>query len=254
MRPALQVLACSALTDTGKVRPHNEDYVTVRPEYGLLILADGMGGYQAGEVASRLSCEKVEATLVPLFEAMLPEPGPASPLRIWLHKAIDTANLGVFELAESDPSLNGMGTTLVVAVLRGRELWLAHVGDSRAYLWTASSGLRQLTRDHSLLQEQLDLGLITPEQARVSIHRNLVTRAVGIDPLVEPDVARHVLDAGAVVLLCSDGLTDMLTDDDIAAVLARAPEDLNAAARDLIDQANARGGRDNISVVLARVA
>jgi protein phosphatase len=248
------VLVCSALTDTGKVRPHNEDYVTVRPEFGLMILADGMGGYQAGEVASRLSCETVEATLVPLFETMLPEPGPASPLRVWLHRAIDTANMGVFERAESDPALSGMGTTLLVAVLRGRELWLAHVGDSRAYLWTASSGLRQLTRDHSLLQEQLDMGLITPEQARVSIHRNLVTRAVGIDPLVEPDVARYLLDSGALLLLCSDGLTDMLSDTDIATVLARAPEDLNVAARELIDQANARGGRDNISVVLARVA
>ncbi len=247
-------LSCSALSDTGKVRPHNEDCVLVRPEFGLLVLADGMGGYQAGEVASRISCEQVEAALVPLFEALSPEPGLTSPLRLWLHKAVDTANLAVYERAEADSSLSGMGTTLVVAILRAQELWLAHVGDSRAYSFTQEDGLRQLTRDHSLLQEQLDLGLITPEQARVSVHRNLVTRAVGIDPLVEPDVVRHLLPTGAVVLLCSDGLTDMLSDDDITAVVSSHASNLDAAARQLVDEANARGGRDNISVILARVA
>lgn len=249
-KPSLRALA---LSDVGLVRPHNEDYVLMDCARGLFVLADGMGGYNAGEVASRVACEQVMSALQQSDGADAPEPSSptalASALRQRLERAIDRANMAVLELAQSEPAYEGMGTTLVVAAVTGDALWLAHVGDSRAYRLRAGQ-LLQLTRDHSLLQEQIDLGLITIEQARLSLRRNLVTRAVGIDPLLDSEVHCHEFAPGDLVFLCSDGLTDMLRDADIAAIVIQHRDDLDALAHALVNAANDRGGRDNVSVLL----
>jgi protein phosphatase len=144
----------------------------------------------------------------------------------------------------------GMGTTLVVAVYRGDKLWLGHIGDSRAYRFR-NGHLEQLTRDHSLLQEQIDAGLITAEQAAYSMHKNLVTRAVGVDELVELEIHDYPVEPGDVLLMCSDGLSDMLSDEQITQLL-RTSDSLASAGTMLVQAANAAGGRDNIAVVLVR--
>jgi protein phosphatase len=182
----------------------------------------------------------------------------------WLHEAmghatdtevrramdicVDNANRAIFNAANSNPQYAGMGTTLVVAVFRDSRLLLGHIGDSRGYRWRGGV-LEQITRDHSLLQEQIDAGLITPEQAAVSNNKNLVTRAVGVEDTVLLETHLHQTLPGDWVLMCSDGLSDMLDDDEIAAVL-RGYDSLPAAAEALVQAANDAGGRDNISVIL----
>lgn len=246
-------LRAIALSDVGQVRPHNEDYVLMDGPRGLFVLADGMGGYNAGEVASRVACEQVMRFLQQQPASEQSEQASPTVLawawRQRLEQAVDRANISVLELSQANADYEGMGTTIVVAVVIGDALWVAHVGDSRAYRWRAGH-LLQLTRDHSLLQEQVDLGLITAEQARLSLRRNLVTRAVGIDPLLDTEVHCHEFAPGDVVLLCSDGLTDMLHDPEIAALMLQHRHDLDTLAHALVDAANERGGRDNISVLL----
>ncbi len=160
------------------------------------------------------------------------------------------ANQSILRAAQADPQCNGMGTTLVVAVFQGHCLTLGHIGDSRCYRLRGGA-LARITRDHSLLQEQLDAGLLTPRQAAVATHRNLVTRALGVEEAVQLEVAEHRVEPGDCYLLCSDGLSDMVDDAALAAVLAR-PASLAECASELVRQANANGGRDNISVLLAR--
>jgi protein phosphatase len=165
---------------------------------------------------------------------------------------VDNANRAIFNAANSNPQYAGMGTTLVVVVVRELRLLVGHVGDSRAYRLRAGR-LQQITRDHSLLQEQIDAGLITQEQAAFSANKNLVTRAIGVEDTVLLETHQHELQPGDLVLLCSDGLSDMLDDASIAQVL-QMHESLPAAAAALIEAANDAGGRDNISVVLVRVS
>jgi protein phosphatase len=163
---------------------------------------------------------------------------------------VDNANRAIFNAANSNPQYAGMGTTLVVALFRDNRLLVGHVGDSRAYRLRGGR-LQQITRDHSLLQEQIDAGLITPEQAAFSANKNLVTRAVGVEDTVLLETHQHDVQPGDVYLLCSDGLSDMLDDDTIAQILqAQAP--LDAACKALIEAANDAGGKDNISVILVR--
>jgi protein phosphatase len=169
-----------------------------------------------------------------------------------LQQFIASANKGIYEAAQERPECAGMGTTIVAAVFCGNRVSIGHIGDSRCYRLRGDK-LEQLTRDHSLLQEQIDAGLLTPEQARHSINKNLVTRALGIEAIVPADVSEYRLEAGDIYLLCSDGLTDMIAPNVVQSVLEEKRDDLAQAASRMVELANQNGGRDNISVILVRV-
>ena len=243
------ILEFFAVTDTGRARRNNEDSVAVDEAGRIAVLADGMGGYNAGEVASGMASERVKGELGQRLKSLGATPS-ESEMKSALLDAVDSANREVYDAAMSHPEYAGMGTTLVVAVYRGERLWLGHIGDSRGYRFR-NGHLEQLTRDHSLLQEQIDAGLITPEQAAYSMHKNLVTRAVGVDEVVDLEIHDYPVEAGDLLLMCSDGLSDMLSDEQIEQLL-RANDSLPTAVAALVQAANAAGGRDNIAVVLAR--
>jgi serine/threonine protein phosphatase PrpC len=249
---ALRLEHCYAL-DPGRSRQNNEDAVLVDSKLGLYLLADGMGGYNAGEVASELAVQTLLSEMQHWASGQFPSP---QAKQLAAHQALvraaQEANQVVYMASVSKPELNGMGTTLVLAMHNGPQVLIGHIGDSRAYRFRHDR-LQQLSRDHSLLQEQLDAGLLSPEDARHAAHRNLVTRAVGVEPDVELEVHEHALMAGDLLLLCSDGLTDMVADSDIA-LLLRSNENLQIAAKALITAANLAGGRDNISVILVRAS
>jgi serine/threonine protein phosphatase PrpC len=239
-------LRFAARTDSGRVRTHNEDAFSLRPDLGFAIVADGMGGYSAGEIASGIAT----SVLTEALEERLRDPkalrgSDSRQLHRLMVDCIEHASASIFEAARREPSYQGMGTTLVAALFHPHGLSIAHVGDSRAYR-LRDGKLEQLTRDHSFLQEQIDAGLITVEQARNSQDRNLVTRAMGVEP--EVDVR-----TGDLYLICSDGLTEMLSDRRIEAELKRATSDLDIVCQALIDAANERGGLDNICVALVAV-
>jgi protein phosphatase len=237
-------------TDTGRARNNNEDSVAVDEPSALVVLADGMGGYNAGEVASSMATAFIKTELGRwLSEAS--EAATDADVRRAMDICVDNANRAIFNAANSNPQYAGMGTTLVVGVFRDGRLLMGHVGDSRAYRLRAGR-LNQITHDHSLLQEQIDSGLITAEQAAFSANKNLVTRAVGVEDTVLLETHLHDVLPGDTYLLCSDGLSDMIDDESIAQLL-QGGESLSEAASALIDAANDAGGKDNISVVLARV-
>lgn len=237
-----------SLSDRGLVRPNNEDAVRVEPELGLAVLADGMGGYNAGEIASAMSIEQVVQTVRPaLAGGTLP---PARNTRHWLQAGIEAANRAVYQASQGNAAWRGMGTTLVVAAFQGHRLTVGHIGDSRVYRFRQGQ-LVLLTRDHSLLQEQIDAGVVAPEMARNVQYKNLVTRAIGVAPEVAADIAEHTIEAGDTYLICSDGLNDMLTDAHMAHVLRRE-KSLATAGAVLLREANAAGGRDNVSLVLVQ--
>ena len=238
-----------AAVDAGRARSNNEDSVAIDPEAGLAVLADGMGGYNAGEVASQMATTLIRDELGP----WLREAGHGAEdaeVRQALDLCVDRTNRAIFEASGANPHYAGMGTTLVVAAFSPPRLLMGHVGDSRAYRLRGGR-LQQITRDHSLLQEQIDAGLITPEQAYFSAHKNLVTRAVGVEDNVLLELHQHDVQAGDMYLMCSDGLTDMLDDGSIGRLLQR-PDPLPTIATALVDAANDAGGRDNISVILVR--
>ena len=243
-------------TDPGRVRSHNEDSIGTDTEIGLAILADGMGGYNAGEVASGIAVAVVSSeTKRVLSGSRLTDVDPATGLTEaeQIAKASSTkANMSIFEAARSQPQYSGMGTTLVVALFFDNRICVAHVGDSRLYRMRGDS-FEQISRDHSLLQEQIDSGMITKEDAKLSQNKNLVTRALGIDSEVDTEV--HVYDTklGDIYLLCSDGLSDMVEDEDMQLTLSSLQTNLQLAADQLVQQANDNGGRDNISVILVKV-
>ncbi len=246
--------AFAAKTDAGMVRPYNEDSVVVAAQGRLAILADGMGGYNAGEVASAIATSIVklslEERLQPLFDDDL---APShTELEDAVTQSIQLANATILEEAHEEPAFSGMGTTVVVALLHGDAILLAHVGDSRAYR-LRDGKLEQMTRDHSVLQEQIDAGLISEEMARFSTNRHLITRALGIDFQLEIEIHDHKTQINDTYLLCSDGLSDMLTADEISDILGIPDANLEVLCDTLIDQANANGGRDNISVILIKV-
>ncbi|QTD45577.1 Stp1/IreP family PP2C-type Ser/Thr phosphatase [Ottowia testudinis] len=239
----------SAISDIGRHRANNEDAVMVDAEHGVVVLADGMGGYNAGEVASALAVDLIAGEL----GRWLKEAASVASMRDVrraMEICVDNANRAIFDAAHTHEAYAGMGTTLVMGALHQGVLVIGHVGDSRAYRWRGGV-LAQLTRDHSLLQEQVDIGLITPEEAAASGNRNLVTRALGVEDTVLLDLQEVDVAWGDVFLLCSDGLNDMLSDEDIAAVLA-AGEPLEQTTQRLIDLANQRGGRDNVSVIMVK--
>ena len=236
-------------TDVGRARDNNEDSVAVDHTVALAVLADGMGGYNAGEVASQMLTSFLQTEL----GRWLKEAGAGAStadVRRAIDICVDNANRAIFNAANTNPRYVGMGTTLVLGVFRPEGLLLGHVGDSRGYRLRGGV-LSQLTHDHSLLQEQIDAGLLTPAEAAFSNNKNLVTRAVGVEDSVVLEMHLHEVLPGDLFLLCSDGLSDMLDDETMAQLLINHPS-LSAATQALIDGANSRGGRDNIAVVLAR--
>jgi len=237
-------------TDVGRARDNNEDSVALDETVALAVLADGMGGYNAGEVASGMATSFIKSELGRWLEEAAGTVSDSDVKRA-MDICVDNANRAIFNAANSNPKYAGMGTTLVVGVFRGERLLLGHVGDSRAYRFR-DDRLVQLTRDHSLLQEQLDAGIITPEEAAYSSNKNLVTRAVGVEDTVMLETHLHEALPGDVYLMCSDGLSDMLDDDNIAQVL-RSNNTLPETAAALIAAANDMGGKDNIAVILARM-
>ena len=239
----------AALTDPGRVRANNEDTIAFDASLGLVLLADGMGGYNGGEVASGMAIALLQAS----FGRWLAHAGPsANPraMRRALQAGTDEANAAILEAGVANMQLQGMGTTLVLAAFGPRRAIVGHIGDSRCYR-LRNEKLEQLTRDHSLLQEQLDAGAITPEQAILSPHRNLVTRALGIERHVELEMHEHNVKPGDLFLLCSDGLSEMVPDAQLFTLLLQ-DIGLSEKATLLVSTANDNGGRDNISVVLAR--
>jgi len=237
-------------TDTGRARNNNEDSVAVDTTSSLVVLADGMGGYNAGEVASQMATSFIGAELGRWLTEAASNATDAD-VRRAMDICVDNANRAIFNAASTNPQYAGMGTTLVVGVFREGRLLLGHVGDSRGYRLRAGKFMR-ITHDHSLLQEQIDAGLITEEQAAFSSNKNLVTRAVGVEDSVMLESHLHELLPGDLVLLCSDGLSDMLDDEHIGQVI-QSSEDIEAIAHALISAANEAGGKDNIAVILARV-
>ena len=250
---ASMILEVEAATDVGLRRAQNEDSYgewipAAADERGrrgaLLVVADGMGGSRAGEVASRLAVDTVlrsyrEAPGVDLLEDLL--------------HAVEAANRTVYAESAAHPELSGMGTTCTAVVVRGSDAYIAHVGDSRAYL-VRDGAIRQLTRDHSLVAQLVRDGQLTPEQAKVDPRRNVVTRSVGVGPHVEIDGQHEAgfLQPGDTLLVCSDGLHGVVADDELQA--AASGPDLAQGCREAIALANRRGGPDNITVVMARVA
>lgn len=239
-----------AKTDPGRTRGNNEDSVATDARTHMAVLADGMGGYNAGEIASGMATAFIKSEM----SRWLEEAGHAASLREVrraMEICVENANLSIFNAANTNAAYAGMGTTLVVSIFCDDKLLLGHIGDSRCYRFREGV-LQQITKDHSLLQEQIDAGLITPEQAEHSTIKNLVTRAVGVDDVVLLEVNEHVVKVGDLYLLCSDGLTDMVNDSSIAKIVS-SERGLEQKGDDLIEAANANGGRDNISVILVEV-
>jgi protein phosphatase len=243
-------------TDAGKKRANNEDAFLVDDELSLYAVADGIGGSEGGEVASRIAVE----TLASMLPDLLKEKGGAtgsgrgagvSPEDAALFSAVALAHRNILREQEHRPGLAHMGTTLTALLLKKGQAFLAHVGDSRAYC-LRSGTLRQLTVDHSLVAEQLRAGALTPAQARTSSYRHVITRALGADPEVRPDIIRHTLEKDDRFLLCTDGLTEMVDDREIARILeSSAPRE---AVHELINAANRNGGVDNITAVAVWVS
>lgn len=238
------------------VRSHNEDSVSFDAPSGLVVLADGMGGYNAGEVASGIAVSVVATEIKHHLGNVNPEDKDAfsgeDAAVVLLRDNVQKANASIFHAAQSQPQYAGMGTTIVAAVFYDDRVAVAHVGDSRMYRLRGEV-FECITRDHSLLQEQIDSGMISKEDARTSKNKNLVTRAVGIDAEVEAEVHVHDVRVGDIYVLCSDGLNDMVEDEEIGATLQILKANLPLAANELIQLANDNGGRDNVSVILVKV-
>ena len=248
-------LEVTGITDVGKIRSHNEDSIGTDVTNGLVVLADGMGGYKAGEVASAIAINMILAGIkerLPNVNAgEIDNDSGLSAESIVVRDAIYDANSAIFHTAQSQPQCAGMGTTLVAAMFYDDRMTVAHVGDSRLYRFR-NHQLKQITVDHSLLQELIDKGFYTPEEAKESLNKNLVTKAIGIDDSVVADVQEETVLPEDIYLLCSDGLTDLADDAEISATLEEYGANLQDAAATLVQMANAKGGKDNISVILAR--
>jgi protein phosphatase len=248
-------LQMAGYTDAGRVRTENEDTIGIRPEVGLAILADGMGGHQAGEVASGMAVDIITRHFINAFARQLEQPddkpGDITPEINTVYDAIQLANSAIYEMAHGRPEYAGMGSTVVVVVFYENSMCVGHAGDSRLYRFR-SAKLEQLTQDHSVIQELVSRGLLSLEEARQSIGKNLVTRALGVDPTVTPDVNEQATEDSDIYLLCSDGLNDMVPDAEIERILTEHGANLEEAARRLVAEANEQGGVDNISVILVR--
>ena len=239
----------AGLTDPGLVRTNNEDAVCVDDRLGLLIVADGMGGHQAGEVASGIAIKAIPDRLRQLGEDETENNGFSHETNC-LGLSFQTANQKIFEAAQRSPNDNGMGTTCTAILIKGNRFSVAHVGDTRCYLFRHGQ-LAQITEDHSLVMEQLKFGLISREEASQA-NQNVLTRSLGTHPEVKIDLDEHPLFPGDVLLLCSDGLGKELTEKQVTQIISETPEPSELVRR-LVAQANAAGGRDNITVAVAHI-
>jgi serine/threonine protein phosphatase PrpC len=256
--PAVNAMrvGCEARTDVGRKRKGNEDSLFLNPEQKLYVVADGMGGHAAGEIASRVAVDAINefVTLTGGNEEITWPFGLDDTISYEgnrLKTAIRHANRRVLEATRESPEYEGMATTVAAVLVDGDTAHIAHVGDSRIYLWSGG-GISQLTSDHSWVNEQIQSGVISPEQARNHPLRNVVTRALGGRSDLVVDIQSRRMEPGDVLLLCSDGLTTMIGDEDIARIIADAAGDVARAATALVDEANERGGDDNITVVLLK--
>lgn len=247
-------LYMAGLTDTGLRRDHNEDYIAWDEGRGLALLADGMGGHQAGDVASRLCVDTLSQELLPALDKPLrlrPNKGVSRHATL-ARRAVNTANRAVFDAAQANPACQGMGTTLVLALFYADKVVVAHVGDSRLYR-LRSGQLTALTADHSLVRELLEKGAIGPEEARDNPYSHVITQAIGVREKITPEVQELDALPGDIYLLCSDGLTDRVEDAAIQDTLLATQGNWTRAAQRLVDLANQHGGHDNVSVVIAAV-
>jgi protein phosphatase len=256
-----EALEIVRLSDVGLLRSHNEDAIASDASIGFVILADGMGGYKAGELASEMAVLSITAELKEALGShpphyALPDIDPPvlnkNILRKLMIDAVANANASIYHASQTYSQCAGMGTTLVLGLFINNQLIVGHIGDSRIYR-LRNQHLLQMTEDHSLLQEQIRAGIITPEQAKYSSHKNLVTRALGVDAEVKLELNEFNVEVGDVYLLCSDGLSDLVDDEIIQAALNHHVLDLSSAADVLVQLANEHGGNDNISVILAKV-
>lgn len=250
-----QALEMVSQTHPGAVRSHNEDSVAYDASCGLVVLADGMGGHNAGEIASGITVSLITTEMKHSLESVRPEDrgeGGEDVGVILLREKIQKANASIHHTSQSQPQCAGMGTTVVAGLFYDNRLAVAHVGDSRMYRLRGEI-FEPITRDHSLLQEQVDRGMLSQKDARLSKNKNLITRAVGVEPAVEAEIHSHAVQVGDIYLLCSDGLNDMVEDDEIGATLHMLRANLQLMARRLIEMANDNGGRDNVSVILIKV-
>lgn len=249
-------IRCVQLTDTGRVREHNEDAIGTNLDAGLLVLADGMGGYNAGEVASGIA---VKTVLQLVSEACQREERNSFDAEtrlmrqtIALRDAVTRANKVIHQTARNQPQCEGMGTTIAACLFYDNRVSIAHVGDSRIYRLRRNR-FEQLTMDHSLLQELVDRGYYSQEEAQRSTNRNYVTRALGVEAAVLVEVQEEEVQPGDVYLLCSDGLPDMVEDEDIHLTISTFSANLETVGHQLIQLSNDHGGKDNVSIILARV-
>jgi PPM family protein phosphatase len=255
-RAPVRLKAASAgLTDVGKKRDHNEDSFLIDDAMQLYVVADGMGGHAGGGTASRIAVETIDRKIRELQEAAA-DPTPAAPKSLQdspvpetIRSAVEQACLAIYAKAQEDPELAGMGTTVISLLLNDAHAFFAHVGDSRAYL-VRGELIQQISEDHSLVNEQIKAGMITPEEARHSRYRNIITRSVGFEEEVQVDVMGLLAEPGDVFILCSDGLANMLEDQEILEIVREHP--LAEIPAKLIALANERGGDDNITVVAVR--
>jgi serine/threonine protein phosphatase PrpC len=236
-------------TNVGRIREHNEDFIAWDSSVGLVLLADGMGGHNAGEIASELAVNSIRDALE---DVLTPDLIASNVIDFNddLREAIVYANNEIIRMANERLECAGMGTTIVVTLFHGDRVIIANVGDSRIYRLREKE-LTQISKDHSLVQEMLDNGYISEEEAQMSASRNLITRALGIADQVEVDVAQDTVENGDLYLLCSDGLTDLVTNDEILQLMLLYKDDLETGVKELIALANEKGGKDNISIILA---
>jgi protein phosphatase len=250
------ILEVTAKTDVGRKRDHNEDSVGADNSIGLILLADGMGGHNAGEVASGIAINvvysKVKNELAEMVTGQVDEESGYSMESLKVKQAVELANAAINQASRTNAQCAGMGTTVVAGLFYDNRMTIAHVGDSRGYRFR-NKKLEQLTKDHSLIQELVDRGFYaTVEEAEAAGNKNLITRALGVEPDVKVDVLEDVVQPGDIYLFCSDGLYDMVPDDKISLTLKEFGANLAQAAENLIKLANENGGKDNVSVVLAR--
>jgi len=241
------------LTDIGRIRKINQDAFSIDNEQQLWVLADGMGGHAGGEIASQLTVETIPASFNTQRDGQPSSPIPAATLETMLVKAIESANQIIRDQATQNPDIKGMGTTVVaVGITRTADhsqAVIAHAGDSRAYV-LRNKQLTLWTKDHTLMEERLDLNLITPDQVRTHPLRHVLTKALGIDPQAMPTVRTYELEPTDIILLCSDGLTKMLTDPEIHTLLLKDTPNLTQMCHRLVETANRLGGEDNTTVVV----
>jgi len=245
------------VSDVGKRRPHNEDSTLCDLAEGLAILADGMGGYKAGEIASAIAVSSTHKQIIDDLQHLGRAGNKNKQSSLSHHAAIVknaviAVNSEIYAIAQTDPQCQGMGTTMVVVLFHDNVCTIAHVGDSRLYR-KRQTNFTQITKDHSLYQEVIDRGMYTPEEAMKNTPKNLVTRAIGIDPDVQVDIGEEAALPGDIYLLCSDGLNDMVDDEEIHLTLSKYSANLAEAADQLVRLANVKGGKDNISVILIRI-